>query len=127
MIFDFQNNINEHISIPNNYGIQLFIKREDTIHSIVSGNKYRKLKYNLLEAKKLELDTLLTFGGAYSNHIAAVALAGKKLGFNTIGIIRGQELSDSIEKNPTLCFAKECGMVFKFVSREIYRKKLSKV
>lgn len=103
--------------------IEVFIKREDLIHPFVSGNKFRKLKYNLLQAKKENQKTLLTFGGAFSNHIAAVAMAGKLEGFKTIGIIRGDELADKIEDNPTLKFAKENGMQFEFVSREEYSNK----
>lgn len=99
------------------------MKREDLIHPFVSGNKFRKLKYNLLQAKTENQSTLLTFGGAYSNHIAAVAYAGKEKGFQTIGIIRGDELGEKIESNPTLKFAQECGMQFEFVSREDYRLK----
>lgn len=103
--------------------IKVYIKREDLIHPFVSGNKFRKLKYNLAEAKKQNRKTLLTFGGAFSNHIAAVAFAGKLEGFNTIGIIRGDELADKVENNPTLKFASENGMQFEFVSREMYRYK----
>ena len=103
--------------------ISVSIKREDLIHPIISGNKFRKLKYNILEAKRLQHKTMLTFGGAYSNHIAAVAYSGMQNGFHTIGIIRGEELFDKIQENPTLKFAQECGMVFEFVSREQYRNK----
>ena len=102
---------------------QVYIKPEYLIHPYISGNKYRKLKYNLLEAKKRKHNTLLTFGGAFSNHIAAVAFAGKEYGFKTIGIIRGEELFFKIESNPTLSFAKSCGMVFKFISRDQYKLK----
>lgn len=104
-------------------GISLYIKREDLIHPFVSGNKYRKLKYNLLQAKAEGKTKLLTFGGAFSNHIAAVAAAGKEGGFQTIGIIRGDELRSEIDTNPTLSFAKQCGMQFDFISREKYRTK----
>lgn len=114
---------NQHISIDFPNDISLTIKREDLIHPFVSGNKFRKLKYNLLQAKAENKDTLLTFGGAFSNHIAAVAFAGKEQGFKTIGIIRGNELFDKIEENPTLKFAQENGMQFEFVSREEYRLK----
>ncbi len=107
----------------NNTSVQLFIRREDLIHPFVSGNKFRKLKYNLLQARKESQTTLLTFGGAYSNHIAAVAFAGKENGFKTIGIIRGEELVSNIESNPTLQFAKECGMELDFISREDYHFK----
>lgn len=106
---------------PNN--IQLFIKREDFLHPIISGNKFRKLKYNIQEAKKLGHATLLTFGGAYSNHILAVAGAGAEFGFSTIGIIRGEELESKIAENPTLAKAQELGMRFYFVSRTAYRDK----
>ena len=102
-------------------GINLFVLRLDKIHPDISGNKWYKLKYNLEEAKRQKKDTLLAFGGAYSNHIVATASAGKEFGFKTIGIIRGDELSES--ENPTLRFAKECGMQLHFVSRDEYKKK----
>ena len=102
---------------------QIVIKPEYLIHPYISGNKYRKLKYNLLEAKAQQKNTLLTFGGAYSNHISATAFAGKEGEFKTIGVIRGEELRCKIESNPTLKFAKTCGMELFFVSRENYRKK----
>jgi 1-aminocyclopropane-1-carboxylate deaminase len=106
------------------------IKREDELHPNISGNKYRKLKYNLQKARELNYDTLLTFGGAYSNHIAATAAAGNEFSFKTIGIIRGDELAlnknNVITQNPTLKFASEQGMTFQFVSRMEYRKKNSK-
>lgn len=126
MSFDFENSINQHITLPKEgNGVELFLKREDQLHTFVSGNKYRKLKFNLEEADALGFKTLLTFGGAYSNHIAAVASAGHLLGFKTIGIIRGEELEAKINSNPTLQFAKEKGMQFKFVSRDVYREKTS--
>lgn len=103
--------------------VSLTIKREDLLHPIISGNKYRKLKYNLQEAKAQQKDTLLTFGGAFSNHIAAVAGAGREYGFKTIGIIRGEELVDKVVENPTLSYAKQCGMELIFVSRALYREK----
>ena len=103
--------------------ITLAIKREDLIHPFVSGNKYRKLKYNLLEAQTQNKPQILTFGGAFSNHIAAVAAAGKEAGMQTIGIIRGEELAAKTNENPTLRFAQECGMQLEFVSRETYRLK----
>ncbi len=115
--------MNQSIAIDLPNGISLVMKREDLIHPFVSGNKFRKLKYNLLQAKAESQTTLLTFGGAYSNHIAAVAYAGRENGFQTIGIIRGDELADKIASNPTLKFAQECGMQFEFVSREDYRLK----
>jgi 1-aminocyclopropane-1-carboxylate deaminase len=113
---------NQKIEIENtNYS--LYIKREDLLHSYISGNKFRKLKYNLAKAKTEGKTTLLTFGGAFSNHILAVAAAGKEYGFKTIGIIRGEELHDKIADNPTLQKAHDFGMVFDFVSRAIYSQK----
>lgn len=122
---------NQQILLPilEEKGIQLFIKREDEIHPFVSGNKYRKLKYNVEEAKKLNIETLLTFGGAYSNHIAATASFGQLAGLKSIGIIRGDELATNLKEvlktNLTLKHAHENGMRFKFVSRSDYRNKTS--
>jgi 1-aminocyclopropane-1-carboxylate deaminase len=110
-----------NIQFPND--ISLTIKREDLIHPFISGNKFRKLKYNLQQAKTENKKVVLTFGGAFSNHIAAVAYAGKEQGFKTIGIIRGDELVAKADENPTLKFAKENGMEFEFISREVYRTK----
>ena len=109
------------VSLP--HGIQLYLKRTDLIHPSISGNKYYKLKLNLIEARKQGYNTLLTFGGAYSNHIAAVAAAGLEHGFQTIGIIRGEELADKILENPTLRLAQAQGMQLHFVSRTDYRRK----
>ena len=86
-------------------GIDVFIKREDLIHDRISGNKWRKLYYNLREAAAKKYATLLTFGGAHSNHIAATAFAGKQFGFKTIGLIRGEATQP---KNSTLQYAAEC-------------------
>jgi 1-aminocyclopropane-1-carboxylate deaminase len=88
----------------------------------MSGNKWYKLKFNIQEAREKGKNTLLTFGGAYSNHIYAVAAAGKIFNFNTIGIIRGEEYNTL---NPTLSFAKENGMKLYYMDRESYRKKNS--
>ncbi len=114
--------ITQTISIPHRK-ITLHIRREDLIHPLISGNKFRKLKYNLIQAKAEGHKTLLTFGGAFSNHIAAVAAAGKIYDFNTIGIIRGEELSTAVSENPTLNFARQQGMHLEFVSRESYANK----
>lgn len=103
-------------------GIALFIKREDEIHPFVSGNKWRKLKYNLLEAGEKGCTTLLTFGGAYSNHIYATAAAASEGGFKSIGIIRGEE---HLPLNPTLTFAQRHGMQLHYMDRATYRKKQS--
>jgi 1-aminocyclopropane-1-carboxylate deaminase len=100
-------------------GIQLVVKREDLNHAYVSGNKWWKLKYNLQEAERTGL-SLLTFGGAYSNHIFATAAAAKELGIQSVGVIRG-ERTESL--NQTLTFAESQGMQLHFISREHYRKK----
>ena len=115
---------NQKISIENT-SVSLYIKREDLLRPNISGNKFRKLKYNLAQAKSENKETLLTFGGAFSNHILAVAAAGNEQGFRTIGIIRGEELADKISENPTLQKALDFGMVFEFVGREVYREKAS--
>lgn len=104
--------------------IQLFLKRDDLIHPEVSGNKWRKIKYNLPEAVQRGQKTILTFGGAFSNHIAATAAACQLAGLQSIGIIRGEELSKSA--NPTLLRATEQNMLLKFISRESYRKRNDK-
>ncbi len=101
-------------------GVSLFVKRDDLIHPLLSGNKWRKLKYNIIEAKRQGKTTLLSFGGAYSNHIHALAAAGKLLGFRTIGIIRGEKPS---RLSPTLQFAQAQGMELRFISRAEYREK----
>jgi len=101
----------------------LSVLREDKIHSFVSGNKFRKLKYNSEEAQNGGYNRILTFGGAYSNHIAAVAAMGKEMKMATIGVIRGEELQPKISENPTLSFAIDCGMQLHFVSRTAYNNK----
>lgn len=104
--------------------VRLFIKRDDLLLDAkapdFNGNKQRKMKYNLLAAKEKGFDTLLTFGGAYSNHIAATAAAGHLLGFKTIGIIRGERPA---ELNSTLKRVLEYGMRLKFITRSAYREK----
>lgn len=101
-------------------GYQIGILRLDLIHSEISGNKWFKLKYNLEQAKKGNKNTIITFGGAFSNHIAATAVASKLAGFKCIGIIRGEETSAN---NPTLSFAQQNGMELLFVSRDEYSQK----
>ena len=101
----------------------VFLKREDLIHPTISGNKWRKLKYNLVEACDSGNDTLLTFGGAYSNHIHAVSSASKIFDFKSIGVIRGEQY---LPLNPTLNFASNNGMRLHYVNRENYRKKTEK-
>lgn len=115
--------MNQRIDIDLPYSIELYIKREDLLHPYISGNKFRKLKYNVEEALKIEAKMLITFGGAFSNHILATAAAGKEYGIATVGIIRGEEWKDKLFENPTLSLAKEFGMEFEFVSRSIYAQK----
>lgn len=101
-------------------GVRVIVKREDMNHPQVSGNKWWKLKYNITEALNRNCDTLLTFGGAYSNHIYATAAAANECGLKSVGIIRGDELTGD---NPTLRFAASVGMQFEFVDRNSYREK----
>lgn len=113
------------IEIPIKNNLKLFIKREDLIHPQISGNKYWKIFYNLnhyLEGQP-EKPLIITFGGAYSNHISAVSTVGNLFGIQTLGIIRGEELEKKWSENPTLVFAKRNGMNLKFVTREEYRHK----
>jgi 1-aminocyclopropane-1-carboxylate deaminase len=95
--------------------LNLFVKRDDLIHSQISGNKLRKLKYNIQLALKENCDGLLTFGGAYSNHLLATAAAGKELGIPVIGKVRGEELT--IDSNPMLQHCNEFGMKLEFLTR----------
>ena len=115
--------MNQHLQLLLPDNITITVKREDLLHPHISGNKFRKLKYNILQAKAEGKTALLTFGGAFSNHIAATAAAGKEYNFKTIGIIRGEELAGKINDNPTLSFARQCGMQLHFTSREDYRNK----
>jgi 1-aminocyclopropane-1-carboxylate deaminase len=101
--------------------VRLFVKRDDLIHPLVSGNKWRKLKHNLQEATRRGADTLLTFGGAFSNHLYATAAAGKATGLPTVGVVRGEELKP--DSSPTLQFCHDQGMQLYFVSRQEYRLK----
>ncbi|HOX81553.1 MAG TPA: pyridoxal-phosphate dependent enzyme [Chryseolinea sp.] len=102
--------------------LRLLIKREDLNHPFVTGNKWWKLKYNLEEAARLQKKTILTFGGAFSNHIYATAAAAHELQLNCIGIIRGEE---TLPLNPTLVFASQMNMKLHYVNRETYRTKNS--
>ena len=111
--------------IPLQKNIQLFLKREDLIHTQISGNKYWKLFFNINSYLNQNPANpfIVTFGGAFSNHIAAVAALGKEYEMKTLGIIRGEELQGKWEENPTLELAHQNGMDFRFVSREEYRDK----
>ncbi len=99
-------------------GIRVFLKREDLSHPFISGNKWRKLKYHLIDAAEQNKNHLVTFGGAYSNHILAAAAAGAKYQFKTTGIIRGEKV-----ENPVLKLCEWFGMRLLFVSRTDYRNK----
>ncbi len=101
-----------------NAGVRVLMKREDLNHPRISGNKWWKLKYNLAEAVRLGHKTILTFGGAYSNHIYATAAATKEAGLSSIGIIRGEEV---LPLNTTLRFAAAQGMTLQYVDRQTYR------
>lgn len=127
----FHEQINQILTLPsplqkledevfNKREIQVFVKRDDLIHPEISGNKWRKLKYNLLEAQKQGIGQIVTFGGAHSNHIYATAAAGKYFSFETVGIIRGDELNEN--SSETLHFASQCGMKLHFVTRTEYRE-----
>lgn len=102
--------------------VRLTIRREDLNHPALPGNKFWKLKYNLLEAHKAGHTAILTFGGAFSNHIAATAAACKMGGFKSIGIIRGE---DADITNPTLSLARKNGMLIHRINRSTYRDKHS--
>lgn len=104
--------------------VRLLLKREDLIHPELTGNKWRKLKYNLARAAELGASTLLTFGGAYSNHITATAAAGYYLGFKTVGIIRGEE---HLPLNDPLARATARGMTLLYMDRSTYRRKMDPV
>ncbi|MBK9593223.1 MAG: pyridoxal-phosphate dependent enzyme [Crocinitomicaceae bacterium] len=111
--------------VYNKHNLEVFIKRDDLIHAEISGNKWRKLKYNFEKFKSGKYDAVLTFGGAYSNHIAATASAGKIFQIPTIGIIRGDELNET--SNATLSKANADGMNLVFVSREIYEQRYERI
>jgi len=102
-----------------NSGVQLFVLRDDLIHPFLNGNKWRKLKYNIPLIKENHSTLVITFGGAWSNHLVATAAAGKMYGFPSIGIVRG----DEAVSNDALQFAQECGMTLHFISREKYRER----
>jgi 1-aminocyclopropane-1-carboxylate deaminase len=106
--------------IATNAGVELYILRLDMMHPQINGNKWFKLKYNLVEAKERNFSTILTFGGAYSNHIYATAAAGNILGFRTIGVIRGEKHTPL---NSTLQFAVEQGMELVYIDRQTYKKR----
>jgi 1-aminocyclopropane-1-carboxylate deaminase len=101
-------------------GVRILLKRDDLIHPDIPGNKWRKMKYNLAAAREQQASTLLTFGGAFSNHIRATTAAGYYFGFNTVGVIRGEE---HLPLNPTLTYAVERDMRLTYIDRTAYRDK----
>jgi 1-aminocyclopropane-1-carboxylate deaminase/D-cysteine desulfhydrase-like pyridoxal-dependent ACC family enzyme len=101
-------------------GVSVYVKRDDLTHPHIQGNKWRKLKYNLFEARLNGYNTLLTFGGPYSNHIYSTAAAAKLFHFKSIGIIRGEEPKVQSE---TLKFAASQGMELYYMDRAMYREK----
>lgn len=102
----------------NKYSVEVYIKRDDLIHPVISGNKWRKLKYNLNQVAKNK--TIISFGGSYSNHIHALAFACQEKGLNSVGIIRGEA---SNADNFTLSCARKWGMDLVFVDRKTYRER----
>lgn len=113
-----------HDSVLTRADVRLWVKRLDQVHPLISGNKWYKLKYNLLHAREQGMTTLLSFGGAYSNHIHAIAAAGSAYGFETVGVIRG-ERHDPL--NSTLQFAFDHGMQLHYIDRQTYRDKNSPI
>jgi len=99
-------------------GLRVFIKRDDLIHPLISGNKWRKLKYPLIQARGDDKNHLVTFGGAFSNHLLATAAAAAKFGFKATGFVRGEEV-----ENDTLFLCRLHGMRLIFTDRETYRDK----
>ena len=112
---------NQFVDIIN--GIRLTIKREDAIHPQVSGNKFRKLQYNFLYLQQHSFEQVLTFGGAFSNHLAAVAAAGAHYGIPTLGLVRGEEWEAKVAKSPSLHFCRSKGMKLYFLTRAEYKEK----
>ncbi len=119
----FSNISTNHLSLPSfsEKSISADVLRLDKMHTAISGNKWFKLRYYLDEAKHLNKKIIVTFGGAWSNHIVATAAACKLSGFRSAGIIRGEKPA---ELSPTLKKAKELGMEMYFISREDYKRKI---
>jgi 1-aminocyclopropane-1-carboxylate deaminase/D-cysteine desulfhydrase-like pyridoxal-dependent ACC family enzyme len=100
--------------------VTIYVKRDDLIHPQISGNKWRKLEHHIAAFRQGNFDAILSFGGAYSNHLYALAAAGQLLQIRTIGIVRGEK---PITPNITLQFAEQAGMQLHYVSRTDYRNK----
>ncbi|MEQ1638438.1 MAG: pyridoxal-phosphate dependent enzyme [Methylococcales bacterium] len=103
----------------NQFAVELWLKRDDLIHPVISGNKWRKLKYVLQHALSVNADTLISMGGAYSNHLHALAFAGQFVGLKTIGLIRGEKQHPL---NPTLKDLQQWGMTLNYIPRQDYRQ-----
>ena len=127
MLYSTENSILQFVEddLLKKYNVKLYIKRDDLIDSEVSGNKWRKLKYNIEQVKALKKNVLLTFGGAFSNHLLATASACSRSGIKSIGIVRGEELTT--DSNETLKRCHELGMELHFVTRDIYRLRNDKM
>jgi 1-aminocyclopropane-1-carboxylate deaminase len=119
-VFDTSKSVLERISLPlfDAKGVEVYVKRDDLIHELVSGNKWRKLKYNLAQARQNKAEGIFTFGGAFSNHLLATAAACKETGFRSIGFVRGEELN--ADSNDTLRKCSELGMELIFLDRLEY-------
>ena len=100
--------------------VQVDVLRADLLHPLISGNKWFKLKYNLLQARAQGCRSLLSFGGAWSNHLHALAFVAQQVGMRSVGIVRGEELDANA--NPMLQDAERWGMQLEFVSRQRYRE-----
>lgn len=125
-LFDTSKSILQEINLDSTFrNVRLLVKRDDLIHPEVSGNKWRKLKYNIELVQFQKKDGILTFGGAYSNHLLATAAACNLAGLKSIGIVRGEELNENSNNNLKRC--SELGMELKFVSREEYDSRNEKI
>lgn len=117
---NFLKSTHEEINYTNweKKNVKIFVLREDLVHPFINGNKWRKLKYNLEDFRQSGKKAILTFGGAFSNHLVAVAAASKENNFEAVGIVRGEEM-----QNPYLNFMRQCGMKLHYISRTLYREK----
>lgn len=119
-MFDTSKSVLERIQLPlfEAKEVEVYVKRDDLIHELVSGNKWRKLKYNLAQARQNKAEGVFTFGGAFSNHLLATASACKEFGFQSVGFVRGEELN--ADSNETLRKCSELGMKLVFLDRMEY-------
>lgn len=126
MMLDTSKSILQKVRLPieKDEPFSFDLKRDDLIDPVISGNKWRKLKYAILKAKSRKNDTLITYGGPFSNHLVATSKAAKISGFKSVGIVRGDELN--VNSNPSLRQCAAYGMKLIFVSRSDYRNKDSR-